>query len=100
MKDGSQTFCQLMDVDFPQFRALAETHLDGVLAANFTATEIKGVYNESHVRDLLDIKAQKFRGYRGFIIRSMDKITSLTDVWQINETRNGGDLLLWSSVRN
>jgi len=63
-------------------------------------TEIKGVYDETNVRDLLDITAQKFRGYRGFIIRALDNITSLTDVWQINETRNDGDLLLWSSIRN
>lgn len=76
-----QTFCQLMDIDYDQFIALSETHLDGALIENFNLTEIKGVYDETHVRDLLDIKAQKFRGYRGFIIRALDNITSLTDVW-------------------
>jgi hypothetical protein len=30
----------------------------------------------------------------------LDNIASLTDVWQINETKNDGDLMLWSSVRD
>lgn len=37
-------------------------------------------------------------GFRGFIIRSMDNITSPSDVWQVNDTINGGDLFLWSSI--
>ena len=41
MNDGAQTFCQLMDVDYPKFKAITETHMNGTIIENFTATEVK-----------------------------------------------------------
>lgn len=40
------SFCQLMDIDFVEFKALAAAHTDGFLVENFTATQIKNDYDE------------------------------------------------------
>ena len=74
--------------------------MSGEKVENIDATVMKERPVLVNSRDLLEVKAEYFRGFRGFIIRSLDNYQSLTDVWRINRTRNGGDLNLWSSFRN